>query len=537
MPKRRPTGGADTIGQDDKQDDVKPSLKRRRKKSNLDDPITTIWIDDDTLKSSQDSETKDVILNITLVPTNSVAEDDDSSYYPSDHEPSKDETEFIGYVLEKYLGMENQPTGSPKVPLRRSKRLNEKPPIKLTKKEEEYYNSQPDSNRTELFELMKRVSALMLDEGTIPNKFKVLQLPISDYMKSIVIRKLNLLEDLSPDTGEWSKLKTWIDAFLRIPFGKVVPLPVTIKDGSEQCKEFLKHAIQTMDKNIYGMQSAKLQIMQIIAQWIVNPSSIGNVIALSGPPGIGKTSFAKNVIANVLKRPFEFFTLGGASDISTYIGHSYTYEGSLWGRIVDSILHAGTMNPVMYFDELDKISSTPHGEEVVNMMIHITDRTQNSQFHDRYFAGVEFDLSQCLFVFSLNDIDKVHPILRDRMTIIECDGYNESDKKVITTDYVLPQLYEKLKFDTKELVFTDSCISYMIKEFSNDEKGVRNLIRSFEIAMTRLNMLRIGDSVSLKNYDFYFEANFPLTIDQTLIKKLLFDFNKKEPEVWKSLYV
>jgi ATP-dependent Lon protease len=109
-------------------------------------------------------------------------------------------------------------------------------------------------------------------------------------------------------------------------------------------------------------------------------------------------------------------------------------------------MRSGSMNPVFYFDELDKISNTPHGEEIVSMMIHLTDRSQNSEFHDRYFSGIDFDLSQCLFVFSLNDIDKVHPILRDRMTVIQCDGYNEKDKKEILKGYVLPQLLEILKF-------------------------------------------------------------------------------------------
>ena len=131
------------------------------------------------------------------------------------------------------------------------------------------------------------------------------------------------------------------------------------------------------------------------------------------------TSLARNGIAKALKRPFQFFSLGGASDIAHYVGHSYTYEGSIWGRIIDSIMQAGCMNPVLYFDELDKVSSTPHGEEIISMLIHLTDRSQNMQYHDRYFAGVDFDLSQCLFVFSFNDESKVHPVLKDRMNVIQ----------------------------------------------------------------------------------------------------------------------
>jgi len=284
------------------------------------------------------------------------------------------------------------------------------------------------------------------------------------------------------------------------------------------------------------MEPAKLQIMQTIAQWIVNPSSVGNVIALQGPMGVGKTSFARNAIAEVLQRPFEFFTLGGASDIANFIGHSYTYEGSMWGRIVDSLMHSKTMNPVMYFDELDKVSTTPQGDEIVSMMIHMTDRSQNTQFHDRYFAGVDFDLSQCLFVFSFNDIDKVHPILRDRMNIINCDGYTEKDKTVILKDYIMPQILERLCFKKEDVILSDSAIKFMIEEYSKEEKGVRTLIRTVESMMTRINMLRVAKHESMKDYKFYMDIEFPLTITEPVIKTILIDSSKKEPEPWRSLY-
>jgi ATP-dependent Lon protease len=298
----------------------------------------------------------------------------------------------------------------------------------------------------------------------------------------------------------------------------------------------MKISKKTMDSAIYGMDGAKTQIMQIIAQWIVNPTSVGNVIALQGPMGVGKTSFAKNAIAKVLNRPFEFFSLGGASDISNFVGHSYTYEGSIWGRIADSLMHAETMNPVFYFDELDKISTTPHGEEITNMLIHLTDRSQNSQFHDRYFSGIEFDLSQCLFVFSLNDIEKVHPILRDRMTVISCGGYDEKDKKEILKHYVWPQLLERLKFSTSDIDLTDDGMKFLISEYSADEKGVRTLIRTVESMMTRLNMLRVADSETMKDYNFFMDISFPLKIDESVIRTLLVDITKKDIETWKTMY-
>jgi len=497
-----------------------PKKKGRRRNTKEGD---TIWVDDDTL-SSDDKPT--LVIQFAVDD-----DDDDSDYEPGEDEESEMEEGFIQYLLDKYVAKtEPEPRAT------RSSKKAESIPIKLTKSEETYYKNQSAAKRRELMQLMNRVSSLVLDEGETPHKFRVLQLPISDYVKSSVIKKISTIAEICSDGGDGHKLRSWVDAFLRIPFGKTVPLPIQLKDGQEKCTEFMMDSRKKMDKHIYGMEPAKLQIMQIIAQWIVNPSSVGNVIALQGPMGVGKTSFARNAIAEVLQRPFEFFTLGGASDIANFIGHSYTYEGSLWGRIADSLMHAGTMNPVMYFDELDKISGTPQGEEIVSMMIHMTDRSQNSQFHDRYFAGVDFDLSQCLFIFSFNDIERVHPILRDRMTVIHCGGYNEKDKTVILKDYIWPQVLDRLCFKNTDVVLSDAAIKFIIEEYSKDEKGVRTLIRTVESMMTRLNMLRVAKHESMKDYKFYMDVVFPLTICDDVVKVLLTDFEKKEPETWRSLY-
>lgn len=889
----------------------KPPPKKRKR----DDDAKTMWIKDDTLPtdSSADETPKPTILLLTGSP-NEEDEDEDEDYEPDD-EP-EDEPDFLQYLMEKYVVESDRPQTRSQTQKKKEltkKEKEEKVPLTLTKKESAYYKSQSVDKRQELFDIMKRMSTLSMTEGEVPHKFKVLELPVSDYVKSTVIKKISAVEEMGAESGEAYKLRTWIDAFLRVPFGKIVPLPVKIEDGRQKCTEFMLEARKSMDQSIYGMVPAKTQIMQILAQLLVNPNSVGNVIALQGPMGVGKchakdtpilmydgsfklvqdvcvddlimgdnskprkvlglgrgkdemyritpvkgepftvnsehilclkqsgvgsivtvhnlnktigfktkrvdnktkalqyktfssyesaneylhgfgeedniteisvkdylklssevkrnylklyrkgvdfdhkeldfdpyiiglwlgdgasnsptitsqdavilgylnthlhkydlmlvyraqydyyirsykknqnkfldvlkthnllnnkhvpsmykindretrlkvlaglldsdgymihncfeiaqkskvladdilflarslgfaaycktrekscdyksekrtgtyhiiiisgnideipvriqrkkasvrqqdkdvlvtgftvesigegdyygftldgnsrylmgdftvthnTSLARNAIANVMKRPFEFFSLGGASDIANFVGHSYTYEGSMWGRIADSIMHAGAMNPVLYFDELDKVSSTPHGDEIVSMMIHLTDRSQNSQFHDRYFSGVDFDLSQCLFVFSFNDIEKVHPILRDRMSVIHCGGYNETDKKAILKDYIWPQLLERLKFNIEDIVLTDEAIKHLISEFSGEEKGVRTLIRTVETMMTRLNMLRIVDDESMKQYVFFVEYTTPFVITEPVLQKLLTDLNKKDPEHWRSMY-
>lgn len=554
MPKRNSRENPkDRKASEDMSDNGPPDKKKRKTKKSVDGETTLV--SDPPKRKRKQTEEKEEILWIdddTLISSDS----DDSDYLPEEtppvsvnihiHKETQDKKEedaaFLYYLIDKYgkglpsdeESFEDSSSDSDDEP--RKKKNNPKIPMKLNHSEKKYFNALKPKKQKDLMNVMERISKLSGQDGDIPYKFKVLDMPISDYMKSHVIKKINMLSEMSGDSSESYKLKNWVDGLLRIPFGKIIPLPVSIDDGTNKCNQFMIESKNIMNNSIYGMQNAKLQIMQIIAQWIVNPNAVGNVIALKGPMGVGKTSFAKNAIAKVLNRPFQFFSLGGASDISNFVGHSYTYEGSIWGRIADCLMHAGTMNPVLYFDEVDKISNTPHGEEITSMLIHLTDRSQNSQFHDRYFSGIEFDLSQCLFIFSLNDIEKVHPILRDRMTIIQCDGYNEKDKKEILKGYVWPQLLDRLRFDPEDVFITDAGMTYLISEFSKEEKGVRTLIRTVETMMTRLNMLRVADYETMKDYSFYMEVDCPLAIDEKVIQTLIGDITKKEIEAWRTMY-
>jgi ATP-dependent Lon protease len=448
-----------------------------------------------------------------------------------EEEEEEEEDEFIAHMMNKYV---NETKRGKK--MQRGRKVEpepESPAIDLNEDEEEYFEDLSKSKRRKLNEQMKRISGLV-NEGDVPFKFRVLALPISDSLKAAVIKKVDNLNEMEGSEGY--KLRTWVEAFLRIPFGKMVPLPVKLTDGVEPCAKFLSESRGTLDKAVYGMQTAKTQIMQTLAQWISNPRSAGNVIALKGPMGVGKTSFAKNGVATVLQRPFEFFSLGGASDSANFVGHSFTYEGSMCGRIADALMTARCMNPVLYFDELDKVSTTSHGDEIISMLIHLTDRSQNSQFHDRYFAGVDFDLSQCLFVFSFNDESKVHPILKDRMQVITCAGYNCEDKKNILTKYVWPQILDRIQL-TDQLSLTDEAVSYLIEEFSKEEEGVRTLIRSAESLVTRINLLRIADEATAKEYVFYKKIALPCKIDVETARHILKDTATGVNESWKHLYV
>ena len=355
-----------------------------------------------------------------------------------------------------------------------------------------------------------------------PYKLKLLEAPIPQTYKAAALKKINTLKQIHSGGGEYYKIKNWIDSFLQIPFNKNKNLPVSIEDGMEACNIFMENAEKKLNEAIYGMNDAKIQIMQMIGQWIANPDSVGNAIALKGPMGTGKTTLIKEGVSKILGRDFAFIPLGGATDSSFLEGHSYTYEGSTYGKIVDILIQTQSSNPIIYFDELDKVSDTPKGEEIIGILTHLTDTSQNSQFHDKYFSEIDFDLSKCLFIFSYNDEYKVSPILRDRMYVIESKGYDVSEKEIITKNYLVPSVERLLKLNNNDIIFEEGVINYMIKEFTSEEKGVRNLKRCIEIIYTKLNLYRMMRPGSkLFDEEIISDIVFPFKVTKEHVNKLI----------------
>jgi ATP-dependent Lon protease len=365
-----------------------------------------------------------------------------------------------------------------------------------------------------------------------PYRITLLESTIPPQFKAIAMKKINSLRYMEPGSGEHYKVKNWTDAFMSVPFGIYKTLPVNISQGVDICHEFMGNAQQTLDSAVYGLNDAKMQIMQMLGQLVTNPTAIGTSIAIKGPPGTGKTTLVKEGISKILNRPFAFIALGGATDSSFLEGHSYTYEGSTWGKIVQIIIDSKCMNPVIYFDELDKISDTPKGEEIAGILTHLTDTSQNSQFHDKYFAEIDFDLSKCLFIFSYNDESKVNPILKDRMYRIQTKGYDKKQKTNISKDYLLPKIREQVKFSEEDVVITDEALHHIIDTHCDKEDGVRNLKRCLEIIYTKLNLYRLMKPGSnLFEEEMALTVEFPFTVTKEVVDKLI----KREKETNMSL--
>jgi ATP-dependent Lon protease len=369
-----------------------------------------------------------------------------------------------------------------------------------------------------------------------PYRLTLLNSDMPPLFKAEAMKKINSLRNIDPCSGEYYKIKNWVDTFMRIPFGNYKTLPVTLNDGIEACHNFMETAKQTLDTAAFGLNDAKMQIMQMIGQLIANPHAIGSTIAIHGPMGTGKTTLVKEGISKILNRPFAFIALGGATDSCFLEGHSYTYEGSTWGKIVQILVDSKCMNPVIYFDELDKISDTPKGEEIIGILTHLTDSSQNSQFHDKYFAEVDFDLSKCLFIFSYNDESKINPILRDRMYRICTKGYDQKQKTIISNQYLLPSIRNQVKFEEGDIIITEDSLSHIIDKLCNNEDGVRNLKRCLEIIYTKLNLYRLMKPGSnLFEQEMSLNVTFPFTVTKSIVDKLI--KNKEENSTFRNMYI
>ena len=383
-----------------------------------------------------------------------------------------------------------------------------------------FFSKMEIEEQKKIIKELKEINKLVRIEK--PYRMTLLESSIPINLKAAAMKKINSLRYIEPGAGEFYKIKNWVDTFMRMPFDKYLTLPICIEDGVDKCHDFMANAQKTLDEAVYGLNDAKMQIMQMLGQLITNPKAIGTAIAIHGPPGTGKTSLVKEGISKILNRPFAFIALGGATDSSFLEGHSYTYEGSTWGKIVQIIIDSKCMNPVIYFDELDKISDTPKGEEIAGILTHLTDTSQNSQFHDKYFAEIDFDLSKCLFIFSYNDESKINPILKDRMYRIQTKGYNQKQKTVISNNYLLPRIREQVKFDDKEIIIPESAIHYIIENLCNKEDGVRNLKRCLEIIYTKLNLYRLmRPGSNLFEEDMSLKVSFPFTVTKDIVDKLI----------------
>ena len=277
-----------------------------------------------------------------------------------------------------------------------------------------------------------------------------------------------------------------------------------IKSSINQIELVMNSIENVLDESIYSHKHAKNQIMKIIAQWM-NGEQTGYCFGFEGCPGIGKTSLAKKGLSNCLKddngepRPFAFIALGGSSNGSMLEGHGYTYLNSSWGRIVDILMETKCMNPIIYIDELDKVSKTENGKEIIGIFTHLIDSTQNDKFQDKYFSGIDIDLSKALFIFSYNDPDQIDRVLLDRIHRIKFDNLTLNDKLVIVRKFIIPEINKKMGFENI-VEISDEVIEFIILNYTM-EPGVRKLKEIFFDLFGEINLSMLKTNFDTNNYD------------------------------------
>ena len=331
----------------------------------------------------------------------------------------------------------------------------------------------------------------------------------------------NLIKDKTDDCDE----DDYDESFNKFNIKNVQEIKKLIAEWTsfkKDKKDYMLKVDKILDECTYGQSEAKLQMKRIIGQWM-NGVSKGQCIGLCGPPGVGKTTLSKNGLANCLidddgnSRPFSFLPLGGATNGSILEGHHYTYLGSTWGKLCDILMETKCMNPIIYIDELDKVSNTEHGREIISILTHITDQSQNKEFFDKYFASIPIDLSQVLFIFSYNHRENIDHILLDRIQEIDIDPLSAQEKLVITKNYICPEINKNIGFTNGEIIFDNYLITDIIQKYTF-EAGVRKLNELIYDLYREINLRKIYSD----------EIIYPFIIDKEFIEDVFKNLHQIE---------
>ena len=336
------------------------------------------------------------------------------------------------------------------------KTIDEKVKTKMNEAQRAYYLKEKISVMKE------ELGDFSQDDDVIEIVDRVKDADIPKEVREKLEAEIKKLTKMQPFSAESSVIRNYIEAVLDLPWNKET------KDVLN-----LKKASQILERDHYGLKDAKEKVLDYLAVKTLNPSMNGAILCLSGPPGIGKTSLVKS-IAESMGRKFVRVSLGGVRDEAEIRGHRRTYVGSMPGKIMKAMKEAGTKNPVILLDEIDKMSNDYKGDPA-SAMLEVLDPEQNKSFEDHYI-DMPFDLSKVFFVATANDLRTVSAPLRDRMDILQLSSYTEFEKLHIAQNFLLKQAQKENGLADVEIKIPDKVMFKLIDEYTR-EAGVRNLKR------------------------------------------------------------
>lgn len=338
----------------------------------------------------------------------------------------------------------------------------------------------------------------------------IMDLKIDEKSREKLLKEADKLTKLPPSSQEAFVIKNYLDTVLDLPWGKYTKAKLSIEKAEA-----------ILEKDHYGLKKVKERILEFLAVHMLNPEIKGQIICLAGPPGIGKTSIAKS-IAKAMGRKYARVSLGGVRDEADIRGHRKTYVGAMPGRIITALQQAGSANPLILFDEIDKLCSDIKGDPS-SAMLEVLDSEQNNAFRD-HFLEVPFDLSKCVFITTANNVSAIPGPLLDRMEVIELPSYTAEEKFHIAKEHLIPKQLKEHGLKASQLRITDGAINDII-QFYTKEAGVRTLER-YIASLCRKTAKKIASGevqkVSIKGKDLQ---------EYLGIKKYLADISSKKDQV------
>lgn len=368
-------------------------------------------------------------------------------------------------------------------------------------------------------------------DAQLAMKYKILNLETSKQNKEVIYRRYQEFITLSTTSDEFGKLKHWLTWATEFPYDRVKEIKV------KNITKFIKRAKETLDKELYGMEKVKEQILLFLSSKLRNPNMVHTNLGLVGAPGCGKTAISR-IISEIMDWGFSQISFGGMDRADFLKGHEYTYVGAQPGEIVKCLKRMGHKNGIIFLDELDKISENP---EIRSALLHMVDPTQNKDYHDNFLGGeISIDLSKIWYIGSMNSIPK-DEALADRWWIINVDGYKYHEKIEIVEKYLIPRAIKNCGMVKNAVTLCPDVAGHLIKKVCNhNDKGVRTLEKTIKDIINKINFIvthqdKDGNLPFKTSFELKHKIEIPVNITHEILDTLL--INKEVDSILKMMYI